>query len=460
MQTRWLLAAASLALMAVPAARADDRVIEFLHVLQEHGYGDLAIYYLNLTKQSNMMPAELADVFDLEMANSLRAAAKGAYNAKEAARLTAEAKKHLDKFFQEKPDHPEASAALVSWGMFSMDQAMRWLQQAEAAPVAAKERYLCDARSGFHEAQARFTQAVERLAARIAATPTAAPGRNNAGPNLHARLVADWLNARMQVGQADYHIAKTYADVNSPSRRDWLCKAAKIFDDVFQRNRPSPTTGLYAHIWDGRCAEELGDLDRAKDIYEEILGDMPDPPGPRTAPDAFKRQLQDIAGMEPLLTQAAYYRLMLEKKNRVEFIKQARGWLDTYGEKRLRMPGTGRTITIFQYTDGYQGVAIELARMELAVAADPSVDKNRQEKLRADAIKTLQEASKVPSYYQREIILLLRKQEGKGADVTESDVAQAATFAEAKTLGEEAQRQHRWEVAKKAYEKALELAGE
>jgi len=115
---------------------------------------------------------------------------------------------------------------------------------------------------------------------------------------------------------------------------------------------------------------------------------------------------------------------MLEKKNRVEFIRQARAWLDTYGNmtieavgkrgKPIRTPGQGQVITVFKNTDYYQGVALELAKMELAIADDSSVKKKLQDELRADALKVLQEASKIPCGFQRECALLLRKLQGKG----------------------------------------------
>ena len=398
--------------------RVGDRPVDFLHILQEKGYGDVAIDYLNWMKESGTMPVELADVFDLEMANSLCTAAKQAYDEKEAARLTAEAQKYFDKFAREKADHPAAASAMVSWGMSLMDRALRQLQEAETAPEAEKESRHNEARNGFREAQARFAQAVEKLAARIIATPaamrTARPGEKEVGPDLCESLVHVWLSARLRVALADYYIAKSYTDVNSQVRRDGLRKAEKTCDDIFQHNRESATginrMGLYAHAWDGRCWENLGEIDRAKDIYDEVLGDMPDPNATGTTLAKLKEQLADIAGMEPLLTQVAYYRLMLEKKNRVEFIKLARDWLSTYGNitlagaRRTTARDKGQVITVFKNTDGYQGVALELAKMELAVAADPGVKKKLQDQLIADALKELQEASKVPSSYQQEIV--------------------------------------------------------
>ena len=473
MKIRWILATVVLASLAVSPAQAEDRPSDFLHALQEKGYGDVAVEYLNQMKESGAMPAEVADVFDLEMAKSLRAAVKGAYDEKEAARLTAEAQTHLDKFFKEKADHPAAMSAMVSWGSFSMDQAQRLLQEAEMAPEADKEKKYSESRNAFQEAQTRFTQAVEKLAARIAATPPAKPTlkpKQKLGPDLHEQLVAEWLDARMHSAEADYFIGKTYTDVNNQSRKDGLRRAEKTFDNIFQHNRESATgvnlAGLYAHMWDGRCWQDLGELDKAKDIYDEVLGDMPDPNAVDTNAAKFKDQLAEIADMVPFLTQVAYYRLMLEKKNRVEFITQARGWLNTYGnitlesvgKKGKTIPGRGQAITVFKTTDGYQGVLLELVKMELSVAAEASTKKKLQDELKVDALKWLQEGSRVPSFYQREIVVLLRKQQGKGAEVSVTDVAEARSFDEAKVIGEEAARTHNWEAAKKAYERALELA--
>ena len=54
--------------------------------------------------------------------------------------------------------------------------------------------------------------------------------------------------------------------------------------------------------------------------------------------------------MVPFLTQVQYYRLMLEKGNRLEFARQARTWLNTYGNITFgAATGRGQAITVFNF---------------------------------------------------------------------------------------------------------------
>ena len=106
-----------------PACGGEVRPIAFLHALQEQGYGDMAVDYLNMLKRNDDLSKELRDAWDLEMSKSLRSAAGSAYNAEDSESLMREAEKHLTKFLQEKPDHAEASLARAIWADFSMDKA-------------------------------------------------------------------------------------------------------------------------------------------------------------------------------------------------------------------------------------------------------------------------------------------------------------------------------------------------
>src|SRR3972149_172916 len=93
------------------ACGAEVRPLAFLRALQEQGYGDVAVDYLNMLKQRDDMPKPLRETWDLEMSRSLRVAAENAYNAKEHDSLMEEAEKHLAKFIREKPNHPQSFEA-------------------------------------------------------------------------------------------------------------------------------------------------------------------------------------------------------------------------------------------------------------------------------------------------------------------------------------------------------------
>ena len=115
------LATFSAILLALAAtAVADEQPLRFVHALQDGGYGDMAVAYLKMLEQQPDLPSEVRDVWDLEMAKSLKAAAASAFDAKDYEALMAESQKHLAKFIKERSNHPEAMTAIASWADFVM----------------------------------------------------------------------------------------------------------------------------------------------------------------------------------------------------------------------------------------------------------------------------------------------------------------------------------------------------
>ena len=118
-----------------PVWGGEVRPITFLHALQEQGYGDVAVDYLNMLKQSDDLPKELRETWDLEMSKSLRSAAQNAYNAEDSESLMLEAEKSLAKFLEEKPNNPQAFEARALLANFSMDKALKDFARRKAAAV-------------------------------------------------------------------------------------------------------------------------------------------------------------------------------------------------------------------------------------------------------------------------------------------------------------------------------------
>ncbi len=248
-----------------------------------------------------------------------------------------------------------------------------------------------------------------------------------------SRPEIDLEGVQYQLALVDYYLAQTYLDTDSPERTAALRKAAEAFNDVFQRDRdldPRLTdVGLLAHMWHGKAVEELGDLDLATDIYDEVLAN------PRNSGEKGP-----VTGWEPWFAQVEYFRLLVVAKQKPrEFLAEAADWLQQY--RRLKQ------------TDGYQGVALELAK---ALYAQSKKGTGPEKAKRAsDARQILIEMSKVHSQYQQEAILLKReilKAEGR------SDL-EVATFDEAVALGDAALGVKQWQQARDAFRQALEIAG-
>ena len=431
----------ALTVAAASAAAEEVRPLEFIHALQEKGYQDIAVEYLTALldrqeKGQGAMPEEVADVFDLEMAKSMRGAAGRAYNAKDASQLIASAQEHLNKFLKEKPNHAEAENALVSFAGFIMDDALKNQRSVKAATdKAEKAKLSATARTGMEEARSKFRTAADKIMVRIKALPPlpAAPKAGRPGPQyVKALKVRQKLNylyftALFQAGLCDYYLAQTFADGSDPGRAASLKKAAEMFNFVYQYNRIDEVTGrvnpigLQAHMWEGKSREEVGDWETAVDIYDECLAN---------APDANDRSPPNKA-FEPLFAQVEEFRMgILLKQKPDQFFKEAPDWLEAY---------TAR----WKMYDGFQGVALMLAKEYLK---DPSKAKEGRGILEA--------ISRVPSSHQQEAIQLLHGPGGGKAIKLED----AKTFEEAVAAGDSALKEKKWPEAVKAFRAALKMA--
>ncbi len=421
-----------LALAAAPTV-ADEQPLRFVHALQENGYGDMAVSYLKMLEQQPDLPSEVRDVWDLEMAKSLKAAAAAAFDAKDYEALMAESQKHLAKFIKERSNHPEAMTAMASWADFVMKRALDLLRSAKGLGTKNKEQYeklVTDARTGLNDAREKFQQSLKKFQARLDALPAPAqpPARraDRGQAEARQRVETNLHECQFQLALIDYYLAQTFLDAKSAQRTAGLKKAAQAFDDIYQQNRGS-VTGLYAHMWHGKTVEELGDLSTALDIYDEVLANAPEPTerGPAT-------------GLEPLFAQVERFRLMIvQKKNPLQFLPEAAAWLKDY--RRLKQ------------TEGYQGIALDVAQAMLAAAGTATGPKKSE--LTGNVLQIVTDCAKIRSPYQQELVLLRREiLSAAGRDT------QVNSFDEAVALGKTAAANADWQQALDAYSKAIELA--
>ena len=414
-------------------ATADEQPLRFVHALQEEGYGDMAVAYLKLLEKRPDLPADIRDVWDLEMAKALKAAAASAFDAKDYEALMAESQQHLAKFIKERSNHPEAMTAMASWADFVMKRALDSLRAAKSAGAKNKEQYdklVGEARAGLTDAREKFQQSQTKLQARLEKMPPPGqmPGRraDRAETEARQRLETNIHECQFQQALIEYYVAQTFLDPKSAERVAGLKKAAQSFDDIYQRNRGS-VTGLYAHMWHGKTSEELGDLATALDIYDEVLANAPEPTdrGPAT-------------GLEPLFAQVERFRLMIVQKQKpLQYLPEAMGWLKDYG--RLKQ------------TEGYQGIALDVAQAMLAEAGKMSGPKKSE--MTKNVLRIVTECGKIRSPYQQELVVLRREILSAGGRDTEVN-----NFEEAAALGKAAAANSDWQQALDAYRKAVELA--
>ncbi len=441
----WLCSYFALGLLAAAGSAAEVRPLEFLRELQARGYHDFAVEYLEMLQQTGELPEEIADVFDLEMSKSLRGAANRAYDAKQAAEWMDRAQTHLDKFLKEKPQHPEAVAAMVSGGSFAVDNALRLIRDAKA--IAQKDKaqaakLLGEGRARLAQARQRFDDARQTLERRRAEIPVpkaptskarTVPKESRQVLERRAQLEANIVEAQFQMGLVDYYLAQTYLNPKDPARSAALKNAGKVFNDIWQARRITASgqvdiVGLQAHMWEGKVMDDLGDWQTAVDIYDEVLASDPGP----TSTDKL---------LDPLFAQVHYYRFVILKSKQPDlFLDEASEYLSQYTKKN-------------RY-DGYQGVALEYAKALLDLA--DKAEGQEKSKLTQQAASVLISMARVPSSHQAEAIEL-RNKLGGGTGVAFGNPANAKTFVEAVGIGDAAAQAGKWKEAAAGYRRALEI---
>ncbi len=148
------------AVLSLGHAAAKDNALRFLHLMQEQGFGNVAIEYLDELKSEPNPPAEIIRLWDLEMSKSKQAAAKIAYNDAAKKQLTDDAKSLMEKFVKAHPDLPEAIEAADPVGVATGHPGpIRRPSHRSITDKAEQSAALEKARKIFSEVRPRLAQA-------------------------------------------------------------------------------------------------------------------------------------------------------------------------------------------------------------------------------------------------------------------------------------------------------------
>ena len=425
---RLALGASFAFLVLAPCAFGEEPFAEFLHALQERGYGEQALAYIEEISQRSDVPVELRQTFDLERSRSLRLAADEAYDAAQRKARLDESKALLDKFLKDNPNHPAVGQALNAWGNEQLNNGILSLAESRGTKdKAEQEKLLVRAREQLADAKTRFQSAEKTLKERLDRMPR--PSENRPLPKREAEAREDaefaWLESRFNLARIDYLTAQTYADPKDAKRKELLIAAGKGFDSIFQEYRLSDTPVKHlTHMWHGRTIDELGDMQTALDIYDEVL--VASPEGSDAKPD-----LADIFGTAELFR----LKLLAKKEDPLVVAQEADEWL------KLHRKWSG--------TAAYQGIALEMARATVALA-DKATGAEQKKGYR-EALGSLAAIAKVDTEHKHEALLMRRElveKMGSGEGTLSPD--------ESIALGDVAATEKNWAEAMDLYKQAFE----
>ncbi|HEY5315067.1 MAG TPA: tetratricopeptide repeat protein, partial [Pirellulales bacterium] len=444
---------------AAPTARADEAFIPFLDGLYERGYGELAVDYLKQLSGRSDLPADFRAVLDLEMATALRVAAAETLNADESAQWLATAQDHLQKFLKEHADHPRAAAAFVAFGDLASERGDKVLALALRAKGKEPSPLFLDARKDFEDARPKYEKAVElyetQFNAAVAEEKKAAEAAADKPPRRVVRpgkvqpptkveiAESQLLGARFKLGGADYKLGRTYTDKKDPKRKAAFMAAIQEFDRIYQYNRQL-RVGLYAHLYHGKSADEMGDEQLAVDVYDEVLANAPPDGNVKIEPE-WENLFAEVERSRLEIKLADAQLLDVQKKpadadtKRDEVIADAEEWVRLYYRTQPQ-----------QRSLAYQNIAMLLAETELEKAK--KLEGDDRKKLEGQAKQLLTKAAAIPGPYMQEAILLKR---------TLSHIVGGAKFIdikEALAVGDDAAKGARWDEAIEAYQAGLEMA--
>lgn len=383
-----LVLLAATALSPLAASADDPRFARpFAEGLRDRGLYDLALEYLDELRRAPDLPDEFRQSLDYQEARVLIDAARRDNDPEVRRERLDRARVRIEAFVRDHPDRPEATEALVGLANLLYERGRTEVDFAgEARNPADKENRLASARAFFGNARESFGQAVERLAAKLKSYPISLPADD---PRRVERetVRGTMIQSELQREIVNYDEAQAEPP-GSPRREELLTKSLAAFTDLYNRYR-TQLAGQTAHMWQGKCFEELGKLGEAMGIYKELL-DHADP-----ALRALQRQVD-------------YFRIlvMAKRKEHALAADECRRWLDTFKQDR-------RTYEAL-------GVQLELAKNVLAQL--PGMNDAEKARVVRSATDTLADVVRVRSPFKAEAMALLQQYRPNAA-LSAADVA-------------------------------------
>ncbi|HUT11430.1 MAG TPA: tetratricopeptide repeat protein [Thermoguttaceae bacterium] len=318
-----LLVAVGCLTASIRPGQAADQPPQFLEGLRDRGRYDEALEYLEQARDKPSVPEEFKQIIDFETAVTLIDLARIAPQTSIREERLVEAGKRLQHFLSEYPTHDLARSARMKLADVLVERSRIQLQRAESAATSPEDR----ARSR-SESRKLLQQAQEALAAvekmcveRHQEFPKLIPAGRPKLYEQRQQVRADLLQSRLSLATLDYEMAKTY-DPGSPERNKFLSEAAEKYGLMYEKYSIY-MAGLYAHMWQGRCYKELGEPEKALEIFEDLLVELDNSP-----PFATLKGKALILALETALSPAA--------KDDRRVITRARDWLgsDDLGHPR------------------------------------------------------------------------------------------------------------------------------
>lgn len=244
---------------------------EFLAGLRDRQYYDYALIYLDQLATRPGIPEELKQVIPYEKAVTLLSSAAATKSPEKQTEQLDQALAYLDQFVKDSPEHPQAADANTERAQILLGKARVEIAQSRApANQGNRAEYQTKARALIVRARDVFQKAFEQHDAAMKRYGTFIDrAKDPEKADARAKSEVNMIKAQLDLAQCIYEEAQTHTSGEAEQKR-LLTSAAEAFEQMHQRYR-SQVGGLYARLWQGKCFEEQGDLQKALGIYNELI---------------------------------------------------------------------------------------------------------------------------------------------------------------------------------------------
>lgn len=382
--------------------RAEEPIEAYLEALQDRGYTDVAVRYLDRMASSPLASDQFRDEVEYRKGMLLVTSARSSKSSSRRQSQLDRAKQALDQFLKQHPDHPNIVLARNQLGNILVERARSLSLRAQGDNVANREALKQQAYDAFEEAFQSLSESKLEIGERYKALAA------NRDPETKAQVSqvrAQYIQTYLALGRVLFEQAKV-VDGNEKRYREKLTAAAQAFDEVATKYR-AYSAGLYATLYQGECYQLLGEDQRALSYYKELLQTSDNSaPVRRLKTTALARSIDGWLKTDP-------------KNGPERSIQVAEEWIKTKRGTEDR-------------TANWLDFRLSLAKAQFAKSKIATGDKQAERALKA-AREIAQEVAKRKSDVQieaQQLLVALGNGEAPAIDV--SDVTQLNSFAEAR----------------------------
>lgn len=255
---------------------AVEPYLQFVEGLRQREYFDTAMEYLEWAETQPDLPNDVKQVIPFEKAVTLIQQSKELRNPDQASAVLTRAQAFLEQFLKANPDHPKAAQANSEAAHVFLNKGKVAIIQSRSPSNGNKKTELLNqakdnldkAGKLFQDAAVKYDKEWQSYGAFVDATKDS----EKAAAKEKAEQMK--IRAELDAGIVKYEEAQIYPK-DDPKFKATLKEAFDKFDLIFQKHR-TQRAGLFARTYQGKCFEEMGDLQKALGLYKDLLSHKSD----------------------------------------------------------------------------------------------------------------------------------------------------------------------------------------